>query len=120
VHTADEVGVELRLDRRHGHVLDRPDAGKPCVVDHDIEPAKPLDTRLHGLLGRIEVGDVERQRQDPVAVAGDELIELAGLTRCCNQLMSSIENRGCDAAAQAARATRQKESLTHHALHGFD
>src|SRR5258705_9836122 len=59
-------------------------------------------------------------RQNTVAVARDELIELAGLTRCCNQLMSSFENRGRDAAAQAARATRQEKCPTHHALHGFD
>jgi acyl-coenzyme A synthetase/AMP-(fatty) acid ligase len=84
VHAAHDVGLELGRDGCHGHVLVGAFIAEAGVVDDDIQAAKTLDTRLHGRLGAREVGDVERQRQDSVAVALHQVIQPGGLPRNAN------------------------------------
>ena len=69
VHDAEQVGVDLRPEVRQRDVLDRREVGVAGVVDHDVEAAERLGSRGHRRRGAGGVGDVERHREDPGAVA---------------------------------------------------
>ncbi len=74
---AEHVGLELRADLRLGDLLDHAEVPVAGVVDDDVQPPEALVGTLDGGEIGVAVGDVERDRQDRVAVLGDQVVELA-------------------------------------------
>jgi hypothetical protein len=102
VDDAVEVGLDLRAEVGRIGLLDRRAVGVTRVVDDDVEPAERLhrgpDRELRGL----RVGDVERDRAQPVAVAVDEVGELLRSPRGRDDPIALRERRQRDLPAEPA------------------
>ena len=74
VKGAVQVDIQAALPRVGRHLGDRLDLAPPCVVDEGVNPAAPLDDGMGDGTHRVEVGHVERHRQELSAVLIGELL----------------------------------------------
>ena len=111
VHDAEQVGVDLRPEVRQRDVLDCSEVGVARVVDHDVEAAERLGSRGHRRRGGIGVGDVERHREDLVAVAVSQVGQAGGPPGGCDQLVADGQGGLGDLATEAAAAAGEEEDL---------
>jgi hypothetical protein len=96
VDPAEQVGLDLGAEVVAGDVLDGGEVGVAGVVDDHVEPSEPVDGRSHRRLGGREVGDVERERVDAIAVTGFEVVELLRLARGRKHLVARRQRRRGD------------------------
>ena len=80
---APEGAVERHVEHPQpllvGHLEDRAGAAEPRVVNEHVDAAEPARRAVDQRVDRALVGDVARQRPDPVPVRGRELV--AGLAQ---------------------------------------
>ena len=100
-----EIGVVRRLDGRH--------VGVAGVVDDHVDPAEAVaggGQRLPCLGG---IGHVEAEREEAVAVALDELVELLRPGRRRGDAVAGLEGGVGEGAAEAARGACDEPCLFH-------
>ena len=98
----EEVRLDLRARLGLREFLDHAEEPVAGVVDDDVEPAE-LRVRLrHGLERRRAIGDVERDRQDAVAVLGGQLAERVDVARRRGDAVTSLEGGGSPDSSEAA------------------
>jgi hypothetical protein len=78
---AEQVGLQLGPNLVLGQLLDEAEVPVAGVVDHDVESAEPVVRSLDGGEVGGAIGDVELQREEPVAVLGGQVVERGGVTR---------------------------------------
>ena len=88
---AEHVRLDLVAGLLLGQLLDEAELAVAGVVDHDVEPAEVVV----GLLDRgevgVAVGDVERDRQQRVAVLRDQVVERRGVARGGGHLVAALQ-----------------------------
>jgi hypothetical protein len=91
---AEEVRLQLVADVGLAQLLDEAEVAVAGVVDDDVEPAEALVRLLDGCDVRVAVGDVEGDRQQPVAVGLDEVVEGRGVTGGRGNVVAPLECGG--------------------------
>ncbi len=85
---SEEVRFDLGTELGKACILNRADIAVTCIVDENIQPAEPVDRRLHGRCGRPLIGYIEGGRcQDAVAEAFLEILKLRRIARRCDQFV---------------------------------
>ena len=113
VDDAKEVGVDLSAEILERDVLDRREVGVPGVVDDDVDPSEVLDAGGDRRLRRGGIGDIEGERQDPVAVGGDQVVERSRVASGGDQPIAAVEHGLGDRAAEATAGAGEKEHAGH-------
>jgi hypothetical protein len=109
---AEEVRLHLGADLGLGELLDGAEVPEARVVDHHVQPAEPVGGPADRLEHRPPVSDVEAERQQCVAVAGDEVVEGAGIARGGGDQVPAPECRlGPDAPESPGRAGDEPDLL---------
>jgi hypothetical protein len=74
---AEQVGLDLSTGLLLGDLLDRPEVAVAGVVDDDVQAAEMLVSLGDGGERRLPVGDIEREREQRVAVLDPQVLESA-------------------------------------------
>src|ERR1700722_14154766 len=90
VDEAKEVCLNLITKAPFRHLFDGGAVGIARVVDNDVEGAERIDGGLDGPLRCARVSDVERKRQDVLAVQLGQIIELLRSTGRCDDAISAL------------------------------
>src|ERR1700722_9775238 len=84
VDEAKEVCLNLIAKAPFRHLFDGSAVGIARIVDNDVEGAKRTGGCIDGTLRCTRVSDVERKRQDVLAVRLGQIIELLRLSGRCD------------------------------------
>jgi hypothetical protein len=101
-----QVGFDLGAEILGRELLERADVSEARVVDQNIETAEGNHRHLHGRLRRHGIRNVERDRAYLIAIPGDEIGKLFGITRGGHEAIPGSEYGLGDIASQTTSATR--------------
>jgi len=76
-----QVGFDLGAEILGRELLEGADVGEARVVDENIETTEGNDRHLHGGLRRHGIGNVQRHRAHLIAIPGDQIRKLIGISR---------------------------------------
>jgi hypothetical protein len=110
---AEHVGVELGADVLFAELLNHSVQADAGVVDDDVQAPEPLVGPLYGRGHGGLVRDIQRQRQDLVAVRGDQIGQGIGVAGGRCDLVAARQCRIGEPAAEATGGTCDEPDLAH-------
>ena len=113
---AEQVGLELVAGVGLAELLDHAELAVAGVVDDDVEPAEVLVRLRDGGEVGVAVGDVELERQQPVAVLLDEVVEGGQVARGGGDRVAALEGGDRPLAAEAAGRAGDEPDLARSVL----
>ena len=99
---AEQVGLDLVACLLLADLLDHAELPVTGVVHDDVQAPEVLVGAADGLEHRVAVGDVERERQQRVAVLGREVVERVRVARRRRDPVAALQRGDRPLAAEAA------------------
>jgi hypothetical protein len=113
---AEQVCFQLRPDLGLADFLYHAELSVPGVVHDDVQPAEVVVRQLYRREVGVPVGNVQRDRQDPLSVFGRQVIQAGDVPGHRRDLVAAIQRRDRPLPAEATRRAGNEPGLHSHEI----